>query len=382
MGWWSTVTDIAQGVGAVASLFGGDEPSGPNPKVATWNFVQQRTNAAETIRQLGWQGWMSGLQAEHTFAGLPILGDQALLQEQTGDWMEGHAANLHAKADMLGGVYDRERLRRYGAVNAAYERTAAYTTADVKAAKASASAAQAAAGAAITRAEVAIKRAVIGHKLEMGALKLGQAQAGLRSSSYQVTQGAHLDQMLALTVSEQEAVKSAAGARAAAAGVHAQTAEDRAAATMEFALGEHGRQMGAAADWFTQAESGRTDMRHQATQWGLKAAGADVGARQTRHGAAGQALQGIGQTIQADFFQTQAQIGSWFLQNQPGVEEYGGSPDLFPDTGPNTANTPPRSGFRIEDRGQQRGTSRTPARASPGPLQRATSRTPARGAAA
>ena len=377
MGFWNTVTEIAAGVGAVSSLFGGDEPRGPNPRVATFSWMQQRVNAAEQIRQLGWQAWMADRTSELKFRQAGHILDTADVHDQSAALAGHNAAALNAKADMLGGVYDRERLARYGAANAVYSRTKAFVEADTKVAKAQANAAQASAASAITRANVAIERATIGFKRDMGALKLSQAQAGLRSSSFQQTEGAHMQKMLDLTITEQNAIKAAAGARAQAATASAQATIDRGAATLEFATGEHGRAMTRAADWFTQAESGRWDMRLDAMKWGIQAAAATGAAGRARTEAAGTVLAGIGDSIQADLFSRQAEIGEYFLAAQPDIGEYGGDERFLP--GGAEGYSPPRSppGATLG-----RGGSRTPVRTAPGGsegnVRMATSRTPAR----
>ena len=330
MSFWNTIGNIVGIAGTVAGILDPGPDTRPNQRVASYNWYQQRVNAAEQVRQLGWQAWLAGENATLTREGADLTAERAGVQGQAADWQDKRARTLHAKADLMAGVHVRELHRRYGATNAAWQRTAAFVKADTKAAKANAQAARKAADAAIVRADVAVQRAQINQKMEAGNLKLGEAQSGVRASSYHRQMAAHSEDMLALTEREQDAAKSAASARAAAATTAAETAEARGKAALAFALGEHKRGIDSAADWYYQAEAGRQDLREQAMQHGLQAAATRTQAAGTALDARGQRLTGRAQEIQGDFFQTQAQIGRHFLAQQPGVTEYGGTEELVP----------------------------------------------------
>ena len=385
---WGDIGDIGRAVSGVAGIldiFGGDEPQGPNPNVATFNWMQQRINGAEQVRQLGWQAWMAGQQANSANA------HAALAYRQQGDLLDAadlsddmaaHASNqagqtraqaahtrtqganmaersrtLSERATAMVGVLGRDLQRGYTAAQAAYDRTEALVASDTKAARTQAKTAAAVAGATIERAQVAIERATIQARQNVSSLRLQAAQGGLRSSSFTESGTAAIGEDLALTVREQRAVQAGARARAAGAAAQAEIVADRGGAQLAYATTQHANAMGAAADRYTRGQHQLDDMSLAARDWGTRAAGAEVAAQaldvqaagqdlaagrfthqaQTqRTGAEGQALRASdhllaarGAEIQQDFFSTQAAIGTHFLQQQPGVEEYGGQQQIL-----------------------------------------------------
>lgn len=374
MGVFSTLRDIAGGVAAVAGvidIFSGDERQGPNPEVATFNWLQSRVNAAEQVRQLGWQAWMAGEQAHQHVAAAAIafqqqgnLEDAADVQDRmvgyhgavaghqraVSAFQSGEAIRRAEGAVTRGELLTGDLERRYTGVQATYDRTEAMASADRDAARIQAKTAQATAAATITRAEVAIQRATTSARQQVAGLRLSAAQGGLASSSYTGSATAAVNEDLALTLREQNAVKAGAAARAAGAEAQVGITDRRTQAALDFASAQHGIGMGAAAADFTRGQLQLDDLSAQAQQWGFQAAQSNIAAGRsdiagaqagvqagaTRIGAeaaglrgSGQLLGARGQQIQQDFFRTQAQIGTHFLQQQPGVEEYGGQEDIL-----------------------------------------------------
>ena len=388
MAFWDTVSRVTQGIAGVAGvldILGGDDAQGPNPNVATFTYLQGRVNAAEQVRQLGWQAWMAGQQANsanaHAAMAFRQQGD-LLDAADLSDDMAAHSAVqagqtraqaahtrtqgadaaersrvLSGRAEAMVGVLGRDLSRGYTAATAAYDRTSALVAADTKAAEVQAETAAAVAGATIERAQVAIERATVQARSNVSSLRLQAAQGGLASSSFTQSGAAAIGEDLALTVREQRAVQAGARARAAGAAAQAEITADRGAAHLAYATTQHANAMGAAADQYTRGQMQVDDISLAARTWGTRAAGAEVAAQGLDVQAAGLDLQGErfghqaqtqrtqaegaavrasdqllaarGAEIQQDFFSTQAAIGTHFLQQQPGVEEYGGQQSIL-----------------------------------------------------
>ena len=444
MGLWDTIRDVGGAVSAVAGvfdIFSDDGPQGPNPNVATFSWLQQRVNAAEQVRQLGWQAWMAGQMAHQHVAAAAIankesadLTSAAEVQDRlvgyhasvsghqeavaaVQDLVAGHhtAVGVHQRAEgahqrSVGahqrsvGVFQGDEARRraaaavtrgelltgdlerrYTGTQATYDRAAANAAADKDSARINAKAASAAAAATITRAQVAIERATTRARQSTAGLRLQAAQGGLRSSSFTESGTSAIQEDLALTVREQNATIAGARARASAALAQAGVVDRRAEAALDFASAQHGIGMGQAAADYTRGQLQVDDLSAQAQQWGLQAAqsglqadasdlaagrsdlaagrsdiasqqagvqaagtrldatrsdiasqqaGVQAGATRTAAEAAGLRASGSilaaqGAQIQQDFFRTQAELGTYFLQQQPGVEEYGGQEDIL-----------------------------------------------------
>ena len=447
MGWWDTVTDIATGVGAVVGLFD-DGPSAPrpNPHTATYNWLQQRVNAAENVRQLGWQSWMQGQQADlygqvagiqglvadHTrdlgahrtagadlydrYAGVldaqqDVFSRRASIQDQMVDLHNRRGANLVGRshvemnlaaiasgraalsiaqggisrqradiavnragvaeqragvalgraglttsradltstqadlavrtgaatqaqglvtgreaahqrlmagaqgarsvmlgirADVTEGIATRTAGRRIGAADAVLARTMAFAAGDVRQAESETRVAQAQADLTTTKASAAIGRAMDKLDQEKGALAVSEAQSGLRATSFRRHAEARAIRDTAREASVQSRTIAAARTRADAARTREDVTRGRAEATVGFAIGEHARTVGATSDWLTSQQMAVNDLRQQSMDWGLRAAGTEIGADaraleglQTTLRGEGQVLAGQGLNLQA-----------------------------------------------------------------------------------
>ena len=448
MGWWDTVTDIAQGIGGLVSLFDdGPEPPRPNPHTATYNWLQQRVNAAESVRQLGWQAWMQGQQADlygqmagvqgqvadhtrdlgahrtagadlydryagvldaqqdifsrragvqdqmidlHSRRGANLVGRshlemdraaiasgraelataqggvfrqragiagmragigeqraglalgragltttragltaaQADLAARTGAATQGQglvtgreaahqrlmagaqggrAALLAARADVTQGIAIRTGARRVGAADAVLARTMAFAAGDVRQAEAETKVAQATADVTATKANAAIGRAMDKLNQEKGALAVAEGQSGLRATSYRRQAGARLQRDTQREVGIQTRTIAAARTRAEAAEEREAVTRDRAGAVVSFAVGEHARSLGATRDWLSSQEMAVNDLRQQAMDWGLRAAGTEIGADARALEGLQTTLRGEGQVLAAQGLQIQSQ---------------------------------------------------------------------------
>ena len=397
---WETIRGGLDIVSTVAGIFDdGPEAPRPNPYTSTFNYVQQRVGAAESVRQLGWQAWMAGKQADLlrrqgtnvteradlydrrsriVGQGADVMRGRADLSNRKagdayrrGDNLRARAGDawsrsgvLRARAQVMEGLADRMLSRGQDAANAAYERTMGFAAADRQQAVNDQKAAKVALDAAVGKAETAIARANIKYTQAVGTIELGQAQAGLRTSSYTAQATGLAAQERNLAVTDQRLSQKAARGRYQSAVDKGAVTRMRAGITERFAGGQRTRALDEAADRFTQAGFAVEDMAHQATQWGLQAAegwqaadeavttgmghtfdaqtkwlaaaGQDVEADAlanqagaTRLQGEGLTLAGRGQEIQQDFFQTGAEIGRYFLGHQPDVTQYGGTEEIL-----------------------------------------------------
>ena len=335
MGFWSGLGEI---LGVATSVLGIRQavqgPKKQDPTVPSWNYFQQRVQAAEQVRQLEWQAKLTGERANLLRnRGSDLLQRSYRLQDLA---TEGYTRRTRMAEAVFKNVrqgVDQDRKAADLSVTRARTDAVAVRAAGalgIQRAQDSEQAAIAAGDAAIAKSEASI--AVAGVKLRQARseIRLQQAQGNLMRSSAADRQARHLGRMRNLEVGTHTADIDAAQARVGLAGqkvVHASREADyrgrRAARGVEHA--------GTARDITYERGAATLGLAGERRRGSLDEA-YDIEQRQRMQAedvrqAGRETMQGAReQGVQQGFFEQQANLGRRFLDMQPGVSSYGGDP--------------------------------------------------------